>query len=244
MNKPLRAYLVDDESLANREMRNLLAGIPDVTVIGDSRSIAEAAAKIPDAKPDVVFLDIELRDGLGFDLVPLIDPDIEIIFVTAYEQYAIRAFQINALDYLTKPIDFERLQLSINRLLDAPKKRPTQNSIPLEKTDRILLRMGNRNLFVPLNDIVLIHALGDYTEVVSIEHGRGLILKSMNEWENTLPKNDFFRSHRSMIVNIRHLKEMTKSPEGEIMLVMSHIPEPIPVSRRNLPVLRKIVKDI
>ncbi len=244
MSLPLRAFLVDDEVLANRELRNLLSGIRGVEVIGDAGSVSEAASKIPDAQPDVVFLDIELRDGLGFDLIPRISADIEVIFVTAYEQYALRAFEINALDYLTKPIDFDRLQASIQRLLSSPKKRVPRPHIALEKDDRIMLRIGNRNIFTPLSEIVVINALGDYTEVTTVSNGKGLVLKSMQEWESTLPKNDFFRSHRSTLANIHHIKEVSKSTDGDVLLTMNHLPQPLPVSRRNIPLLRKIVKDL
>ncbi|MDZ4743392.1 MAG: LytTR family DNA-binding domain-containing protein [Verrucomicrobiota bacterium] len=244
MNTSLRAFLVDDEILANRELRNLLSDIPEVEVVGEARSVGEAAEKIPLAKPDVIFLDIELRDGLGFDLIPKIDADIEVIFVTAYEQYALRAFAINALDYLTKPIDFDRLHQSIERLLSSPKKRPPSNPLALENDDRMLLRIGNKNLFCPVNDIILIHALGDYTEVTTLTHGKGLILKSMQEWENTLPKNLFFRTHRASIINIQDFKEMSQTEEGEVSVLLNHSSDMIPVSRRNLAALRKILKKI
>lgn len=242
MELRLQAFLVDDEILASRELRNLLATLPEINVVGEAQTLVKAAEAIEKLKPNVVFLDVELRDGLGFDLIPQIDPDIEIIFVTAYDHYALRAFEINALDYLTKPIDQKRLKGAVERLFTKPRKKGATSLVPLEKKDRLLLRLGNKNVFISYEDIVLIQACGDYTEVSTKTHSKGLIHRSMHEWEISLPKDSFFRTHRSAIINTKHLLEVVKDNEGEVHLVMENIPNQVTVSRRNLPLLRKLVK--
>ncbi|MDX2225718.1 MAG: LytTR family DNA-binding domain-containing protein [Verrucomicrobiae bacterium] len=244
MPRKLKALLVDDERLAHKVLHTYLDQIPEIEVVGEALSIAQAVEMIAETKPDIIFLDVQLGDGLGFDLLPKIEAGPAIIFVTAYQEYAIRAFEINALDYLTKPINPDRLKASIQRVVRASgpeekKSKPGQFLI----SDQILLKIGNRDRFIKILDITIIIANADYSEVFWAGGNKGLVLRSMKEWEDILPASDFLRVHRSSIVNMHNVLEIKPLKGQEAVLVIDGFPAEIKVSRRVLPKLRGSLKS-
>src|SRR5262245_268305 len=193
-----KAFIVDDERLARKELRSLLAEHPVIDIIGEAENVEQALQFLRAHRPDVLFLDIQMPGQSGFQLLEQIQPAFKIIFVTAFDDYAIRAFEVNALDYLLKPINPARLAQTIERLSSNEGMPPTARK--LEYTDRLFLEVGERSHFLKVAAIVYINAAGDYSEVFTESGQKSLVLKSLKEWEERLPEKYFTRIHRSTIV--------------------------------------------
>jgi two-component system LytT family response regulator len=226
-----RALLVDDERLARKELRSMLSEHDAVEVVGEADSVATAAEQIEAHAPDIVFLDIQMPGETGFDLFEAVDQPLKVIFVTAYDQHAIRAFDVNALDYLLKPVHPNRLARAIERLSDdaLPDKHPTQ---ALTLTDRVCLPDQGRMYFFKVSDIVYIAAAGDYTEVHLANGRMRLALKPLHEWEDRLPNQHFVRIHRSTLVNLEHVTDVTRTNSYAYRVHLSDADEPVRMSRR------------
>src|SRR5215203_1553764 len=162
-----KTIIVDDERLARREMRRLLAEFDEIAVAGEAENLSEAAELIEREKPHIVFLDIQLSGENGFDLLARTAHDFKLIFVTAFDAYAIRAFEVNALDYLLKPVNPERLAKAIERLDEESNKKCEHR--PFEFDDRIFLELGNRSVFLKVCEISHINSSGDYSEVFTAQ---------------------------------------------------------------------------
>lgn len=226
-----RAVIVDDERLARKELRSLLAEHPLIEIVGEANSVKSAATLIHNAQPDVVFLDIQMPGASGFQLLEQIDPTIKVIFVTAFDAYAIRAFDVNALDYLLKPINPARLATAIARLLNS-ETQPSSPPRKLEYSDRLFLEISGRAQFLKLDQIVCIRAAGDYSDVISTDGKPALILKSLKEWAERLPDNHFVRIHRSTIINLEFVERVEGHFNRSYQIHLRHLPEPLLVSRR------------
>ncbi len=226
-----RAIIVDDERLARRELRSLLAEHPYIEIAGEAESAAQALELARAVEPDVIFLDIKMPGASGFDLVEQLDVPCRVIFVTAYDAYALRAFEVNALDYLLKPINPERLAAALARLT-ANDAAPAQTPRKLDYTDRLFLEMDERAQFLKLDRIVCLRAAGDYSELVTTDGKTSLILKSLKEWEERLPEKHFARIHRSTIVNLDYVERIEGWFNRSYRIYLRQLPEPLPVSRR------------
>lgn len=227
------AVIVDDERLARRELRTLLeeAHAEQVRIVGEAASVGEAARLVRGRDADVVFLDIQLEGESGLDLLPHLPPSAEVIFVTAYDRYAVRAFEVNALDYLLKPVAPERLSAAIERLL-ARAPQPEERAGPLEIEDRLFLRLDDRRTFLRVGDIVAIRAEGD-NSVVHLSDGRtGHPRKTLREWEERLPARSFVRIHRSTIVNLEYVERVEEWFQSSFLVYLRGLPEPVTMSRR------------
>lgn len=226
--KTWKTVLVEDEPLARQELSDQLASFPQIQIVGEAGSYAEAKQVIRNRKPDLVFLDIDLGTHSGFDLLEEIDPEIKIIFVTAYDEYAIRAFEINALDYLLKPVWPDRLEKCIDRL-----GNPFSEKLPeqLQTLDQILVKMRSSSHFIKVADLSCIEACGDYTRLYSQKGVSGLVHHTLSRWLKRLPERQFVRIHKSYIVNINLVKEIKKTDDGQFARV-EYPEKPIPVSRR------------
>jgi two-component system, LytTR family, response regulator len=237
MIKKIKALIVDDEELARSDLHALLSKIPSIEIVGEANDVKTAIEAIEKLKPDVVFLDIQFPRETGFDLLEKADIKAKIIFVTAFDKYAIRAFEINALDYLIKPVDPERLALSIERLENtdlSEKKQPGFNY-----TDSIFIEHGNNFFFVKVNSIILITAAAAYTEIITSKGQKLLAHKSMKEWESRLPENTFVRIHRSTIINIDFIEKMDKWFNYSYRVYLKTIDKPISISRRYIAAIRE-----
>jgi two-component system LytT family response regulator len=229
-----RAVIVDDERLARCELRTLLEAVhaQEVLVVGEAATLDEAARLVEALDADLVFLDISMGRESGLTLVPLLDPVIAVVFVTAHDAYAIEAFELNAVDYLLKPVEPARLARTIDRLTrkvspEAPVRR-------LTAADRLYLRLEGHRAFVPVNDLVAIEAAGDH----SVLHLRGMTApvrhaRSLRAWEDRLPERGFVRIHRSTIVNLAHVVRVEEWSHGSSHVHMREIPAPFTMSRRH-----------
>lgn len=227
------AVIVDDERLARRELRTLLeeAHAEHVQIVGEAVSVSDAARLVRATDADVVFLDIQLAGETGLDLLPLLGLDVDVVFVTAYDEYALRAFEVNALDYLLKPVAPERLAVTVNRLAATEPRPPSRETVTYE--DRLFLRLGQERAFVRVRDIVAIEADGDGATLLLAPHlTRKASSRSLREWEKRLPDEHFVRIHRSAIVNLEYIERMEASPGVGQHVYLRGLPEPLTMSRR------------
>ncbi len=162
-----KTIIVDDERLARKEMRRLLAEFDEITVAGEAENLSEAVCLIEKEKPQIVFLDIQLSGENGFELLEKTAQNFKLIFVTAFDAYAIRAFEVNALDYLLKPVNPERLAKAIERLTEETDKKADIRTFEFD--DRIFLEIGNRSVFLKVCEISHINSSGDYSEVLTAQ---------------------------------------------------------------------------
>lgn len=231
MAKKYKALVVDDERLARKDLSNMLSEINSVEVIGEAEDVPSALKAISELKPDIVFLDIQMPGQTGFDLVEQVDFKGKIIFVTAYDEFALRAFEINALDYLMKPVNKNRLQKSIERIESEASPKIT-NLVQLKYDDKLFTTIGSKMQFLKINSIQLIQSDGDYTYVTTSEGTKGLITKTMKEWEERLPENHFIRVHRNSIINTNFIDEIEKWFNYSYRVKLKGIEEPVIISRR------------
>jgi two-component system, LytTR family, response regulator len=233
----VRVLIVDDERLARERMRGMLAQQPSVTSIAEAANVTSAADAIRANCPDVVFLDIEMPGGNGFELLERASGDFAIVFVTAFDEYAVRAFEVNALDYLVKPVDPARLSRTLERIASrAPV--PRRDLRPLSADDRLFLPRERSGRFVSLTSVVAITAAGSYSEVRTSDGRTDLVHRTMEEWEAVLPGAIFRRVHRSAIVNLDLVVRTERLLTGGYLLRMQSGP-PVTVSRRQGVLLRR-----
>lgn len=232
MNKiEYNALVIDDERLARKELIGMLSEFSCIKSIHEADDVSSAVKMIESVNPNLLFLDIQMPGETGFDLINQIDYTGKIIFVTAYDQYAIRAFEVNAMDYLLKPVTPERLQKSINKL-EKESIKPIETDYNLKYNDRLFLTIGTQLLFVKISSIISIESDGDYTKVFTSEGRKGLVSKSMKEWELRLPANYFSRIHRATIINLEFVENIEKWFNYSYRLHLKGIEEPYIISRR------------
>jgi two-component system, LytTR family, response regulator len=224
------AVIVDDERLARREMRSLLAEFPQIEVAGEAEDVASAAELIVRFKADIVFLDIQLSGETGFDLLERIGGGVRVIFVTAFDAFAIRAFEVNAVDYLLKPVNPDRLAAAIERL-DRREEKP-KSARPLEIDDRVLVETSGRGFFIQVSEIAHIASAGDYSEMYTTDGRKLLVEKPLREWEERLPAKHFARIHRQSIVNLDQVESIESWFGGGLQVRLKTGGEPLAVSRR------------
>jgi two-component system, LytTR family, response regulator len=228
----IKAIIVDDERLARLNLVKLLEPHNAVEIVGEADSINKAIELISFQKPQMIFLDIQLRGETGFDLLELINNSIKIIFVTAFDEYAIRAFEVNAVDYLLKPVNPERLKVSIERLLAISSGVKTVKKV-YEYSDSIYVRLNNyTSKFIKIYSITFIEPVGNYSKIVTDDGKHCLVLKTLKQWQNELPDKNFFRIHRSCIVNIEQIDRLEKHSNSVHKVFLKNMAEPLEVSRR------------
>jgi two-component system LytT family response regulator len=209
MKQLMAALIIDDERLARNALKNKLEAFPEIEIVGEASNVKNAVTAIEELNPDLLFLDIQLYNETGFDILDKIKYEGKIIFVTAHDEFAIRAFEINAVDYILKPISHERLKNAIDRLNSADKKREYKTD-KFNYEDRILVMCGERMKFIKLENLSHVTASGDYSGINTSDGNEYLSSKSMNEWEERLPAQYFLRIHRSTIINIDFIEKAEK----------------------------------
>ena len=229
--KTKTAYIVDDERLARIGLRNKLSDFPEIKIVGEGKNIKESITGITNLNPEILFLDIQLKDGTGFDILNKIDFSGKVIFVTAFDEYAIRAFEINALDYLLKPISKERLQIALERIKEDKKEYNYIAEHKLKYNDRIMISKKKAIHFIKVSSIVLISAAQNYSEILTIDNHKYLTPKSLQDWEDHLPLEMFCRIHRSHIVNFEYIKKSEKSSSNTALIYLKSMEEPLKLSR-------------
>jgi len=234
----MKAIIIDDERLARTELRKLLQDYPEIEIVDEASNAEEGIQKIENHNPDLVFLDIQMPGKTGFDMLSELDHSPQVIFTTAYDEYALKEFEVNALDYLLKPIEPRRLADAVEKL-----RRTTHNggaekinhhhSEPtniLGESDQVFVKDGERCWFVKLSEVRLFESVGNYAKVF-FGGNKPLILKSLNALEERLDDKVFFRANRKHIVNLRMIDKIEPYFNGGLLLELKG-GEKIEVSRR------------
>jgi len=237
--KRFTSIIIDDERLARVTLRKRLSAFPNIEIIGEADSVKTAIAKIEELQPGLIFLDIQLSDGTGFDVLEKVKYAGRVVFVTAFDQYAIRAFELNALDYLLKPISKERVANLIGRLSSISITRDEKVASKFAYDDRIMIEQKGYIHFLLVKDIILISSAKDYSIITSQDNKRFILTSSMNEWEQKLPQEHFFRANRTAIVNLNLVEKTVRVGATANIYVRYHPDEPIHISRNSYKFLRE-----
>ncbi|WP_234735287.1 LytR/AlgR family response regulator transcription factor [Tellurirhabdus bombi] len=233
----MKALIVDDERLARNELRRLLDNFPKIEIIGEAPNADEALKLIDELQPELLFLDIQMPGKNGFELLSSIEgKSPEVIFTTAYDEYAIKAFEYNALDYLLKPIDLPRLSEAIHRVEEnqhqhtEPEAIPRENTRMLGENDQVFVKDGEKCWFVKLGKVRLFESMGNYVRL-HFDDQKPLVLKSLNSLEDRLDPNTFFRANRKHIINLQWIEKIEPWFSGGL-LVNLRGGDKIEISRR------------
>ncbi|UOQ74819.1 LytR/AlgR family response regulator transcription factor [Hymenobacter cellulosilyticus] len=245
----MNALLVDDSRLARTELRHLLQAFPDVTIVGEARHAAEARAQLTQLQPDLLFLDIHMPGETGFELLESLETAPQVIFTTAYDEYALRAFEVNALDYLLKPISEARLTVALEKaraqfLTPAAAAVPAASEPepapqPLSANDQVFVKDGERCWFVRLSDIKLFEINGSYTQIYFEQH-RPLIPRTLQHLEARLDPKVFFRANRQQIINLKWINSIEPWFSNTLKIKLREGPE-VEVSRKQSVLFRELL---
>ena len=218
----MRAVIVDDERLARNELRRMIEATGSVELVGEARNAAEAAELIDRLRPELVFLDIQMPDADGFELLERLDAAPFVIFTTAYDHYALRAFEVSALDYLVKPVAPERLAAALAKVAAWERARPAtaDGDRALGRGQRFFVRDGDRCWFVPVEQIVLIESEGNYARLWFGAH-RPLVPRSLHAIEDRLDPVLFFRANRRQIINTEAIESLVPWPNDGYLVKLA-----------------------
>ncbi len=231
----IRALIIDDERLARSELKKMLLEFPEIEVVGEANNASDGIAKITTLKPELIFLDIQMPGKTGFEMLTELEKAPVVIFTTAYDEFALKAFEVNALDYLLKPIEPKRLADAIIKLHLLDGKDDVHhveriNTDILTETDQVFVKDGERCWFVKLNEIRLFESVGNYAKVF-FGSNKPLILKSLNSLEERLDEKVFFRANRKHIINLRWVEKIEPYFNGGLLVELRG-GDKIEVSRR------------
>ena len=230
----MKALIVDDERLARKELMSLLTEFDQVEVVGEAVNVDDAYEKIKELQPDLLFLDIQMPGKTGFDLLQMLDDVPQVIFTTAYDEYAIKAFEVNALDYLLKPVQPERLRESMNKLSQAKesadRKVEREKSEKLGPNDQVFVKDGEKCWFVRLSKVRLFESDGNYIKVY-FDNYKPMIHKSLNALDERLDDKVFFRANRKHMINLNWVENIEPWFNGGLMVTLQG-GEKVEVSRR------------
>jgi two-component system LytT family response regulator len=226
----LTVLIIDDERLARVNLRKKLSAYPEVEVIGEASGIETGIKAIQELNPDLLFLDIQLSDGTGFDLLNKIEFKGKVIFQTAYDEYACRAFEINALDYLLKPITRERLKKVIDNLISSTNENSARIIPKFRYDDRIMIEQRKSIYFIKVENIIYIKAVREYTSIFEKGGKEYIVLKSIGDWQKELPDEHFARIHRNSVINFNYI-ERSERYGNTANIFLAGIREPILISR-------------
>ena len=227
----MKALIVDDEPPARRELRRMLVGFPWIEIVGEAGNVDEAARKVEALSPGLLFLDIQMPGGSGFDLLTRLDYLPQVIFTTAHDEHAVRAFEVNALDYVLKPIDPERLAAAIARVKAAPTV-----AAPDAILEQIFVKDGPRCWFVPLSEVSLLTSEGNYVRL-SWGNRRPLLGRALVGLEQRLDPKRFFRANRRQILNLDFIESVEPGLGGRLHVQLREGPE-VEISRRQARLFR------
>lgn len=226
----IHAVVADDEVLARQKLRQLLRDDRDIEIVGESATALETIELVRAATPELLFLDIHMPGMDGFDVMGALSSQTEmqaphVIFTTAYDQYAVRAFEVHAVDYLLKPFTYERLRTAIHRvreqsqLRQAPASANGGGAVAGLYTNRIIFKSRGRILFLPVSDIRWIGAEGNYVRLSTATESH-LLRETMARLEERLDPREFLRVHRSFIVNLQYVKEVRREANGDSVVIL------------------------
>ena len=246
MSNKIRTIIIDDEQLARSITNSYLSKHPEIEIVAECSNGFDAIKKINEEKPDLIFLDIQMPKINGFEMLELLEDPPAIIFTTAYDQFAIKAFEVSAVDYLLKPFSEERfneaLKKSYNHIQDkfqkdsAIKNIIKQNDERIEFLERVVIKEGAKISILPVESIKWIEAQDDYV-MINSEQGRFIKKKTMRYFENHLNENMFIRIHRSYIINADYIQHLEQKGKETYRLILKNGKE-LPVSKTGLTKLK------
>ena len=228
----MKALIVDDERLARVELKRLLTPFKDIKVVGEAVNAEDALAKISELSPELIFLDIQMPGKNGFDLLEELDSVPTVVFTTAYDEYALKAFEYNAMDYLLKPIEPKRLEETVKKLIEKSRKaKTTEAGEPvLSEKDQVFVKDGERCWFVKLETVRLFESEGNYVRLY-FDDNKPLILRTLNYLDERLDNKSFFRANRKHIVNLKWVESIETWLNGGLLVKLKG-GHKIEVSRR------------
>lgn len=259
---PLRTLIVDDEHPARRWLRKLLASHPEIEIVDEADSVRSAREKLPEIQPDLVFLDIQMPPATGFDLLPYLSPRTKVIFVTAFDSFAVKAFDANALDYLLKPVNPDRLAEAVSRLRNQYGAAPGFPTIatklrddPVARADagaatnallqiEDLLPLRDRDIMrmIPVGQIAAIQAEGAYSRLIISGAPPMMILHTISDWETRLPCPPFARLDRSRIVNLTRVNKAAMVSRNKTVVSLREVDVPFVLGRAASQRLRQLCR--
>lgn len=234
--KTFKTLLIEDERLAREELKSLLKNYLEIDIIGEAKNGEEGIALIKEHKPDLVFLDINMPGMNGFEMLKQLEDLPRVIFVTAYDEYALKAFEVNALDYILKPVDPERLREAIQKLsseddfVSAQATGIARKDRLLSVKDRVFIKDGEKCWFVELSKVRMLESDGNYVKVY-FDNFRPLILRSLNSFEERLDPEIFFRANRKFIINLQWVSSIENWFNGGLQVELRE-GEKVEISRR------------
>ncbi len=232
----VNTLIIDDEPFVREDLCRLLRPHDNVKVTGEAGTVDEAIQQLHKHFFDLIFLDISLKDKSGFDLIPFIDERSNIVFVSGYGEYALKAFEINALDYLLKPVFQERMDKTLGRLSLEQKRRQKEK-------DRVYIKLETGGRYVAFNDIAAISSVGGNYLTLFLAKGEQLVCRStLKYWENLLPVGAFLRIHRSLIVNLRKIETISPEKSGTVQVRLFDQADTFRSSRRMAAALKRAMK--
>jgi len=211
--KKIKVILIDDERLARAELNRALINYPNLEIVAEAGNAEEAAALIEKHHPELIFLDIQMPGKSGFDLLEMLDHVPEVVFVTAFDQYAVKAFEANALDYLVKPVRDERFAKVIEKI------RSKLNSAPSPAGRQLFVKDGNKCHFIKLADVFLIESMDNYARIY-FQDQTTYLKRSLNQLEESLDEGMFFRVNRSQIINLNYIQQVHQLPKGKLNITL------------------------
>ena len=230
----MRAIIIDDERLARKELKSLLKDYHEIEIVDECASPEEALKSIEKHNPDLLFLDIQMPEKTGFDLLQELDKSPKVVFVTAFDEYAVKAFEVNALDYLMKPVDPERLKETMVKVLSEDIEDEELYDLPdrgtLSSNDQIFIKDGEKCWFIHLKDVRMFESEGNYVRIY-FETFKPLVLKSLNGLEERLDQKLFFRANRKYIINLKWVSHIENWFNGGLQVVLKD-GEKVEISRR------------
>lgn len=225
--------IVDDERLARVQLTKLVQAHPRLECIGEASSGEEALEVVARLKPSVVFLDVQMPRMTGFEVLERLDHDPDVVFVTAHDEHAVRAFEVNALDFLLKPVSSERFLQTVERLFDQKLHSDPSPKVPqLEMRDRLFLTIERRPQFLRVEDLACVTAADDYSELHTVNGRSTLVPQPLYHWETRLPASHFVRIHRSALVNLDAITNLEEQANGGCLVHLKGRAEPLVMSRR------------
>ena len=246
--KKLRTLIADDEELARQVLRELLCAHQEIEVVAECRNGLEAVKAVAEFNPDLLFLDVQMPKLTGFDVLELIGPDVPVIFVTAYDEYAMRAFEVHAVDYLLKPVGKERLAVALQRVkARTSEKKPAPTDLamaarpPGQFAERLVVKDGTRVTLIPVGKLDYAEAQDDYVALAS-EGKKHLKQQTIASLEAALDPKQFVRIHRSYVVNLERVTRIEPYGKDSRVAILSNGAK-LPVSRAGYARLQALLDE-
>jgi two-component system LytT family response regulator len=237
----MNVVIVEDEVNSRLLLKNLLSENPKVTIVGEAASVAEGLQVINSTRPDLLFLDVQLQNGTSFDLLQQLENQYQIIFTTAYDEYAVKAFKFNAIDYLLKPIDEDELRLAVQKAEDHFSRNYKLSKDQITNllssvtgngrvSDKIAIPTPEGFIVLPCQDILYCRSIGNYTEFVLSNDKKLMSSYTLKQYDDILVNHGFLRIHKSYLVNLKHITQYKRTDGGSVVLANG---DEIAVSKRN-----------